>query len=102
MNGAGAEEPYRRAITGIYARLAATYIRLTGQAPPRPASVDGEAYPDPQAFRLDLLLLERSLAGESTVEHAGGGGLLRRSPAVETVGIHLATLDLRQNADVHE
>jgi phosphoenolpyruvate carboxylase len=102
MNAARADEPYRRAITGIYARLAATYIRLTGQAPPRAASVDGEAYPDPQTFRLDLLLLERSLAGESKVEHAGGGGLLRLIRAVETFGFHLATLDLRQNADVHE
>jgi phosphoenolpyruvate carboxylase len=101
MNAARADEPYRRAITGIYARLAATYIRLTDQAPPRPASVDGEAYPDPQTFRLDLLLLERSL-GESKVEPAGGGGLLRLIRAVETFGFHLATLDLRQNADVHE
>jgi phosphoenolpyruvate carboxylase len=102
MNAARADEPYRRAITGIYARLAGTYIRLTGQAPPRPASVDGEAYPDPQTFRLDLLLLERSLAGESKVETAGGGGLARLIRAVETFGFHLATLDLRQNADVHE
>src|SRR5450631_2008897 len=102
MNAARADEPYRRAITGIYARLAATYVRLTGQMPPRPASVDGEAYPDPQSFRLDLLLLEQSLAGESTIESAGGGGLLRLIRAVETFGFHLATLDLRQNADVHE
>jgi phosphoenolpyruvate carboxylase len=102
MNAARADEPYRRAITGIYARLAATYIRLTGQAPPRPASVDGEAYPDPQSFRTDLLLLEQSLAGENKIEPAGGGGLLRLIRAVETFGFHLATLDLRQNADVHE
>jgi phosphoenolpyruvate carboxylase len=101
MNAARADEPYRRAITGIYARLAATYIRLTGQAPPRPASVDGEGYPDPQSFRTDLLLLEQSLAGESKIEPAGGG-LLRLIRAVETFGFHLATLDLRQNADVHE
>jgi phosphoenolpyruvate carboxylase len=102
MKAARADEPYRRAITGIYARLAATYTRLTGQAPPRPASVDGEAYPDPQSFRLDLLVLEQSLAGESKIEPAGGGGLLRLIRAVETFGFHLATLDLRQNADVHE
>jgi phosphoenolpyruvate carboxylase len=102
MNAARADEPYRRAITGIYARLAASYIRLTGQAPPRPASVDGDAYPDPHDFRRDLLLLEQSLAGESKIEPAGGGGLLRLIRAVETFGFHLATLDLRQNAEVHE
>ncbi len=28
------DEPYRRAITGIYARLAATYQKFTGRAPP--------------------------------------------------------------------
>jgi phosphoenolpyruvate carboxylase len=102
VNRARADEPYRRAITGIYARLAATYILLTGQAPPRPATVDGEAYPDPQSLRLDLLLLEQSLAGQSRSEPAGGGGLVRLIRAVETFGFHLATLDLRQNADVHE
>jgi phosphoenolpyruvate carboxylase len=101
-NAARADEPYRRAITGIYARLAATYIRLTGHAPPRPASVDGEAYPDPQSFRLDLSLLQQSLAAESNIATAGGGGLWRLIRAVETFGFHLATLDLRQNADVHE
>src|ERR1700720_3984877 len=86
MHRARADEPYRRAITGIYARLAATYIRLTGQPPPRPASVDGEAYPDPQSLRLDLLLLEQSLAGESRCEPAGGGGLVRLIRAVEPFG----------------
>ena len=30
------DEPYRRALTGIYARLAATYAALAGQAPARP------------------------------------------------------------------
>src|ERR1022692_1182956 len=29
------DEPYRRAITGIYARLAATYQKIAGHAPPR-------------------------------------------------------------------
>ncbi|MGH6780876.1 MAG: phosphoenolpyruvate carboxylase, partial [Sphingomonadaceae bacterium] len=32
-----ADEPYRRAITGIYSRLAATYRALSGREPPRPA-----------------------------------------------------------------
>jgi phosphoenolpyruvate carboxylase len=96
------DEPYRRALTGIYARLAATYADLTGRAPPRPASVRAEAYPDAASFRADLAAIADSLA-------AGGGGLLggagklaRLIRSVETFGFHLATLDLRQNADVHE
>ena len=34
-----ADEPYRRALTGIYARLAATYMALSGEAPPRPRAI---------------------------------------------------------------
>jgi phosphoenolpyruvate carboxylase len=101
-NPARADEPYRRAIIGIYARLAATFTRLAGHTPPRPASVEGEPYADPHSFRNDLSLLEQSLAAESKIASAGAGGLCRLIRAVETFGFHLATLDLRQNADVHE
>jgi phosphoenolpyruvate carboxylase len=102
LNPARADEPYRRAIIGIYARLAATFTRLAGHTPPRAASVDGEPYADPQSLRNDLSLLEQSLAAESKIASAGAGGLSRLIRAVETFGFHLATLDLRQNADVHE
>jgi phosphoenolpyruvate carboxylase len=98
---ARADEPYRRAITGMYARLAATYQHLTGHSPPRPATVSAQPYADAASFRADLELLEQSLKSES---HLGGsvGSLARLNRAVETFGFHLATLDLRQNADVHE
>src|SRR3546814_19801357 len=33
------DEPYRRSISGIYARLAATHERLCGQVPPRPSAL---------------------------------------------------------------
>jgi phosphoenolpyruvate carboxylase len=45
-NAARADEPYRRAITGMYARLAATYQKLFARAPPRAATVSAESYPD--------------------------------------------------------
>ncbi len=61
INPARADEPYRRAISGIYARLAATYHKLTGRAAPRPASVAAEAYPSAQSFREDLDVLAHSL-----------------------------------------
>jgi phosphoenolpyruvate carboxylase len=48
------DEPYRRAITGCYARLAATYKKLTGRSPPRLASVSAEAYPDAESQRSDV------------------------------------------------
>ena len=94
-----ADEPYRRAITGIYARLAAAYVSLTGSQPPRPAAVRAEAYADAEAFLADLDLVRASLAEHGAV--MVGGRLDRLIRAVETFGFHLATLDLRQNADVH-
>jgi phosphoenolpyruvate carboxylase len=101
LNAARADEPYRRAITGVYARLAATYQKLTGRVPPRPASVGAEPYADAESLRADLDVLEQSLRSQSKLGQNGGGALARLSRAVETFGFHLATLDLRQNADVH-
>ncbi len=95
------DEPYRRAITGIYARLAATYQKLTGRPAPRPPSVTGDAYPDAESFRADLAILAQSLLVNSRVGLNNGGALARLIRGVETFGFHLATLDLRQNADVH-
>jgi phosphoenolpyruvate carboxylase len=100
-NSARADEPYRRAITGIYARVAATYRKLTGHAPARPASVSGEPYPDTGTFRADLQILARSLQAQSKDGVNDAAALTRLIRAVETFGFHLATLDLRQNSDVH-
>ena len=96
------DEPYRRAITGIYARLAATYRQLVGKAPPRPASTEAEPYPDPQAFRADLVEIAHALTKNGGGLLSSGGALGRLIRSVETFGFHLATLDMRQNADVHE
>jgi phosphoenolpyruvate carboxylase len=100
-NSARADEPYRRAITGIYARVAATYRKLTGHAPARPASVSGEPYPDTGTFRADLQILATSLQAQSKDGVNDAAALTRLIRAVETFGFHLATLDLRQNSDVH-
>ncbi|KAK0331490.1 hypothetical protein LTR94_028715, partial [Friedmanniomyces endolithicus] len=96
-----ADEPYRRALTGVYARLAASYEALGGAPPPRRAAVKAEPYEGPDAFEADLKVLHESL-----ISHHGGvfaddrlGDLIT---AVEIFGFHMATLDLRQNADVHE
>jgi phosphoenolpyruvate carboxylase len=102
QNPARADEPYRRAITGMYARLAATYLQFFGRPTTRAASVAAEAYPDAAAFHTDLSTLQRSLLEESKMALGGGHLLARLVRAVETFGFHLATLDLRQNADVHE
>ena len=68
---------------------------------PRPPA--GEALPYNQATDLaaDLDILHRSLvSGRSAALARGRLRDLRR--AVDVFGFHIATLDLRQNADVHE
>ena len=90
------DEPYRRALSGIYARLAATMEWITGRQTPRPASIKAHPYPEPLAFKGDLLCLADSLGDLE------GGALRRLIRTVEAFGFHLATLDLRQNAEVHE
>jgi phosphoenolpyruvate carboxylase len=95
------DEPYRRAITGIYARLTATYEKLTGHAPPRRASVAAAPYENAQQFRADLVEIAHSLKSAAGGMLGTGGALGRLIRAIETFGFHLATLDLRQNADVH-
>ena len=96
------DEPYRRALTGIYSRLAATHERLIGKPPPRPSALTGEPYLEPGAFREDLVTIAHALAEQGAGTLASGGALGRLIRAVETFGFHLATLDLRQNSAVHE
>ncbi|WP_375391631.1 phosphoenolpyruvate carboxylase [uncultured Sphingomonas sp.] len=96
------DEPYRRALSGVYARLAATHLQLTGRPAPRPGRLAGEPYPSARAFRADLVVLARALAEGGAGALAGSGALGRLVRAVELFGFHLATLDLRQNSAVHE
>ncbi|WP_066667421.1 MULTISPECIES: phosphoenolpyruvate carboxylase [unclassified Sphingomonas] len=96
------DEPYRRALSGVYARLCATHERLAGKAPPRPAGIVAEPYADPAAFRADLVAIARALAHSGDGALASGGALGRLIRAVDIFGFHLATLDMRQNSAVHE
>jgi phosphoenolpyruvate carboxylase len=99
---ARADEPYRRAVTGIYARVAATYTAISGKQPARAPMHPGERYETPADLRHDLVDLAHALAANGGGALASGGALGRLIRAVETFGFHLATLDLRQNSDVHE
>ena len=96
-----ADEPYRRALSEIYARLAATYPLLTGQPTPRAAAFAAEPYTGPIAFRDDLAVLRDSLIANHGAVFADDR-LTRLITAADVFGFHMATLDLRQNADVHE
>ncbi len=95
------DEPYRRALTGIYARLAATLERLTGTEAARHAIAPQNAYASAEEFLADLRVIEASLQS-----HRGAALTQERlrplMRAVEVFGFHLATVDLRQSSDQHE
>jgi phosphoenolpyruvate carboxylase len=96
------DEPYRRALSGIYARLAASHVKLIGDQPPRPSALAGEPYDTPEELRADLATIASALASGGGGALSSSGALGRLIRAVEIFGFHLATLDLRQNSDVHE
>jgi phosphoenolpyruvate carboxylase len=95
------DEPYRRALVGVYARLAATLHALTGTEALRHAVVPQDAYTSAAEFSADLAVIERSLRSH----HAGALVAPRLAPlqrAAQVFGFHLATVDLRQSSDQHE
>ena len=95
------DEPYRQALIGVYARLATTARELAGYVPPRAPHGELPAYATPDELLADLRLIATSLATHGA-EVLASGRLERLTRAVEVFGFHLAVLDLRQNADVHE
>jgi phosphoenolpyruvate carboxylase len=95
-----ADEPYRRAIAGFYARLAATAMRLDNLEAPRHAVAAAEPYATSAEFAADLDVLHRSLISHKC-GLLGRGRLRRLRHAVAIFGFHLAPLDLRQNSEVH-
>jgi phosphoenolpyruvate carboxylase len=95
------DEPYRRALTGIYARLAATLKKLTGGDAARHAVAPQNPYTSAPEFLADLRVIEASLCSH----HGAALAAQRLHPlirAVEVFGFHLATVDLRQSSDKHE
>ena len=95
------DEPYRRSLTYIYARLAASLLHLTGKEAARHALPPQHPYPDAAAFLHDLHILNKALSEQ----HAQALALPRLRPlirAVQVFGFHLATVDLRQSSDQHE
>ncbi|HZM35461.1 MAG TPA: phosphoenolpyruvate carboxylase, partial [Burkholderiales bacterium] len=94
-------EPYRRAMTGIYARLAATAEALSGHAASPPPTTKGEPYERAEDLLAELDVVAASLEGQGAGRLASGRlASLRRKLAL--FGFHLAPLDLRQSSDVHE
>ena len=94
-------EPYRLAVSGIYARLAATARAFGHAEASRHAIGEAPPYAGAAEFVAELGILYRSLT-------TNGSAMLARSRlrslrrAANTFGFYLAGIDLRQNSEVHE
>ena len=95
------DEPYRRALVACYARMAATRMALLGRGPSRAARYKADAYAGPEDFAADLDIIAASLK-ESGDADLAEGRLQNWREAISAFGFHLATMDVRQNSDVHE
>jgi phosphoenolpyruvate carboxylase len=94
-------EPYRLAISGIYARLAATARAFGHREASRHAVGEAPPYAEAAEFAADLGILYRSLTANGSAMLARGRlRSLRR--AANTFGFYLAGIDLRQNSEVHK
>lgn len=96
-----ADEPYRLAISGVYARLAATYKQLLGLLPVIHPSGDATPYANAEELAADLDIIHASLISNGSAAITRGR-LRHLRRAVRVFGFYLAPLDLRQNSDVHE
>ncbi|MEY2581177.1 MAG: phosphoenolpyruvate carboxylase [Ilumatobacteraceae bacterium] len=95
------DEPYRQALRGMHARLAATAQHLIGRVPGIPPIGERPRYETPSQLLADLDVIDAALHGHGA--HAvANGRLTALRGAVQTFGFHLATVDLRQNSAVHE
>lgn len=96
-----ADEPYRRALIGVYARLASTARALGATNILRKEVGHAEPYANAAEFSADLQVLVESLeAHHGAVLVRPRLSTLKR--AADIFGFHLASLDMRQSSDVHE
>ncbi len=84
------QEPYRRTLSFVAARIDATRLR------------DADlAYSDPEELLVDLRVIQSSLEADGAVREAYGD-LQWLIWQVESFGFHLAELEVRQHSKVHE
>nr|WP_240648075.1 phosphoenolpyruvate carboxylase [Pararobbsia silviterrae] len=96
------DEPYRRALIGVYARVAATARALLGDGViATRETFDAVPYARPADFSHDLQVLIDSLIANHGASLAKPR-LIPLARASEIFGFHLASIDLRQSSDIHE
>ena len=96
-----ADEPYRRALIGIYARLAATSQGLGHVIRQRRPVGSAAPYADSMEFVRELDIVIHSLKQHKAALLARGD-LRHVRRGAEVFGFHLAPLDMRQHSNIHE
>ena len=98
---ARADEPYRRAVRVIRARLTATAERILDTMPEHALDRGSPPYRDAGEMLGDLDVIAASLRAHGSALLADDR-LARLRDAVDAFGFHLCGLDMRQNSEVHE
>ena len=96
-----ADEPYRRALRVIRARLSATAVQILDDEPANLLDLGLPPYVAPGELLADLDTVGASLRANGSTLLADDR-LARLRDAVHVFGFHLSGLDMRQNSDVHE
>ncbi|MCT7659778.1 phosphoenolpyruvate carboxylase [Mycobacterium deserti] len=98
---ARADEPYRRALRVVHARLTATAREILDSQPEHELDLGLSRYESPHDLLADLDVIDASLRAHGSAVLADDR-LARLREAVHVFGFHLSGLDMRQNSDVHE
>ncbi|OBF78570.1 phosphoenolpyruvate carboxylase [Mycobacterium sp. 852002-51613_SCH5001154] len=98
---ARADEPYRRAVRVIRARLTATGAEILDSRPQHELDLGLTPYSAPAELQADLDTIDESLRAHGSALLADDRLALLRE-GVSVFGFHLSGLDMRQNSDVHE
>ena len=98
---ARSDEPYRRALRVIHARLTTTAAQILDRQPERELDLGLPAYDTPGQLLEDLDTVDDSLRVNGSAVLADDR-LGRLREAVRVFGFHLSGLDMRQNSEMHE
>ena len=94
------DEPYRRAISGVYARLAGAAESLSGVKANPPATVERPPYANAEELAADLQTIAGALKAQGA-QRLARGRLAALQRKVTLFGFHLAPIDLRQSSEEH-
>ena len=98
---ARADEPYRRAVRVVRARLTATARAVLDRMPEHHLDLGLAGYAAPAEMQDDLGVIDASLREHGSALLADDR-LARLRDALEAFGFHLCGLDMRQNSEMHQ